>query len=203
MPIHGGDIVRASVNFVLGDGSQYQNVWHHIKVGATEHTNAFVTAAYVTHFNTVYGHLEDRAKVTVLPALCSLDQVEFVEGQWTITQNVGTWTPTWTGSSAGDPMPNQVSPYVLYKTPRPKTVGRKFLFPMTETNFDGSYIDGTLVTSITDFATASMVDIYLGVIDDMEMCIPRVGVAVEYRITHAIVTNVTGSQRRRRPGVGA
>lgn len=198
-----GDIVRSSVNFVLEDGSQYQNVWHHIKVGATAYPNSTFVANFLSHFNSTYSNLQARVPVEVVPALSSLDKIEFSGGKWIITENIGTFTLVFTGSDVADPEPNQVSPYVLYKTPRPKTVGRKFLFPMTETYYDGSYINGTLITSITNFATQSMVDVYMGVIDDLEMCIPRTGVAVEYRIDHAIVTNVCGTQRRRRPGVGA
>jgi hypothetical protein len=131
----------------------------------------------------------------MVAGLSSVDKVEFVTGKWLVTENIGTFTLSFQA--------NQISPYILYKTERPKTVGRKFMMPFLIADYVGSVVQAGLVAELVTFATASLVDVFLGVIDDLEVGVPRTGVDAWYPFNVAIVTNICGTQRRRRPGVGA
>lgn len=197
------DILRTNINFLLSDGSLYQNVWHHLRLGVGGFSDAVHITAMQSHFDTLYDGLANRVKSTVVAQLCTVDKVAFSDGKWQVTENIGTFTLSFTGSDAGEIYANQISPFIVFKTTRPRTVGRKFMFPFTEQYYLGSIIDGTLVTSLVAFAAAAMVDISIGALADLVVGVPRTVEDVWYSFTAAVVTNVCGTQRRRRPGVGA
>jgi hypothetical protein len=197
------EVVRTTINFTLADGTQFQNVWHHRKIGASSWSDANIVTAIQSWADSLYDGLQNRVEVGITPQLCSVDKVAFVVSEWEVTENLGTFAITFTGSDANQPLPNQCSAFITYKTIRPKTVGRKFLFPFTEAYQDHGIMTGTLVTSLTTFAAAGLADIYLGPLDDLEPGVPRTGVDAFYAFTAAVVTNLYGTQRRRRPGYGA
>lgn len=203
MTIVAGDILRTSMNFTLDDGSLYQNVYHHQRTGIGILSDAEHVAAISTWAATMYGELASQIQQSVVEGLSSVDLVEFVAGRWEVVENIGTFVVPFAPLNVNDAMPNQVSPYVLFKTARPKTVGRKFLFPMTEGSFDGSYISGTLVAALVAYADDALANIVIQVLDNLVPGVPRTGFDVWLPFALAIVTNVCGSQRRRRPGVGA
>lgn len=197
------EVVRTSVNFTLANGVQYQNVWHHRKIGLTTVDDASVVTALSSWQDGLYDTLQLRVKIGITPQLCFVDKVAFVGGKWVITENLGTFTNTFVGAGANDPLPNQVSAFVVYKTIRPKTVGRKFLFPFTEADNDAGIIPAALLADLVTFAADGLADVFLGPLDDLEPGVVRVGVDAFYNFTVAVVTNLFGSQRRRRPGYGS
>jgi hypothetical protein len=150
------EVVRTSVNFTLANGVQYQNVWHHRKIGATTVSDSAVVTAISSWQDSLYDGLQIRVKAGITPQLSFVDKVAFVDGKWQVTENLGTFTNTFVGTGANDPLPNQVSAFIVYKTIRPKTVGRKFLFPFTEADNDGGIIPAALLGNLTTFAAAGL-----------------------------------------------
>ena len=198
-----GDIVRTSCNFLLGSGDQYQNVYHHIFDGIGGISDAAVTADIKTWADAMYSEYDSVVDIDVVETLSFVDQVEFVDGQWTVVANVGTFTVEMTNTADTAPLPNQSSPFIVFKTARPKSVGRKFIFPCLASNQDAGIIAGGTVTLITAFAADAIADIVLDVVNELHPGIVRTGVNDFLSFTVAVVTNLIGSQRRRRQGDGA
>lgn len=198
-----GDIVRTSVNFLLGSGDQYQNVFHHIFDGIGGISDAAVVADIETWAETMYGELVTHLHDEIVEQLSFVDQVEWVVDAWEVVANIGTFTPSFAPISTAVQLPNQSSPFVVFKTSRPKSVGRKFLFPIIATSQAEGIIGGAVITDIVAWADDAVNDINLDVANDLHPGIVRTGVNDFLVFDVAVVTDLIGTQRRRRQGEGA
>lgn len=206
MAILAGAILRTSINFLLGDGTLYQNVYHHRRTGPglvltdQQHVDAIDAWA-----EAMYAQIDDHVSSLVVERLSSVDRVEFVAGEWTVTENIGVFTINFVpvGLSV-QTMPNQVSPFATFKTDRPKSVGRKFLFSMTEGDFTSGLIEAAALAAVVAYASDAVNVVTVDA--PLDLLIPgivRTGVETFLDFTVAIVTNLAGTQRRRRLGEGA
>lgn len=203
MTIVAGDILRTSCNFVLFNGQLYQNIFHHQRTGVGILSDAVHVQAIDDWATTMYAELNTWVGDGVVSSLCSVDQVEFVDGEWTVVDNIGTFTLTFSPTEVGPPMPTQLSPYIIFKTDRPQSVGRKFLFPLTEAGYENGVLAQSVVNVLVSWADDAVNNIVIQVLDDLVPGIIRVGFDVFLPWHTAIVTNSVGTQRRRRLGVGA
>lgn len=206
MVVLAGAILRTSMNFLLGDASLYQNVYHHRRVGpGLVITDAAHVAAISAWAQDMYATIDTIVSDDVVEQLSSVDRVEWDGAKWEVTENIGTFlitfVPTGTATQA---MPNQVSAFVTFKTARPQTVGRKFLFPMTENDFLGGVINAAAVAKVVDYADDAVNDIEVDFpLDFLIPGVVRTGEDSFEDFTLALVTNLAGTQRRRRRGHGA
>lgn len=198
-----GDIVRTSVNFLLPSGDQYQNVYHHIFDGIGGVSDAAVVLDIKAWAEAMYAEIDDHVKSATLEQLSFVDQVEWTGAAWEVVANIGTFTPAFVPTSADSVCPNQVSPFIVFKTSRPKSVGRKFLFPTLEPDQDQGILDAPTIAAIVAFADDAVNDIVVDVVNALHPGIIRVGVNDFLAFQVAIVTDLLGTQRRRRPGEGA
>lgn len=198
-----GDIVRTAVNFQLGNGVQYQNVYHHIFDGVGGVSDAAVVADIKTWAEGVYDELVGQTKSDIVEQLSFVDQVEWSGTEWAVVANIGTFTPTFVPVVASEACPNQVSAFVVFKTLRPKSVGRKFLFPAPEATQAQGIMAAAYVTAVVAYAAAVLDDIVVDVLNSLHPGIPRTGVNDFLVFQSAVVTDLLGTQRRRRPGYGA
>lgn len=119
-----------------------------------------------------------------------------------MTELIGYFTPTISMVNASDELPNQCSAFVTLYTSRPKSRGRKFVIPFGEDTQDGTYLTAAALTDMTDFADELLDNVVFDVLEYFVPGIPREAVELFLDFTTAVVTNLLGSQRRRRPGVG-
>lgn len=206
MTILAGDILRTSINFLLDDGSLFQNVYHHRRIGpGLLITDAAHVAALETWAEAMYAQIDDHVSADVVEQLSTVDRVEWDGDSWEVTENIGTFLidflPVVAASQA---MPNQVSAFITFKTARPQSVGRKFLFPLTESDFTSAVINPTAVTALVAFANDAVNDVEVDFpLDYLVPGVVRTEVDSFLDFTLALVTNLSGTQRRRRRGHGA
>lgn len=205
MAVLDGDVLRVTANFELGDGTQYQNVYHYIRDGTDPFADAFHVTAIKAILQAAYVELEDIIKSNITEQLSFVDRVEFNEivDEWRVVENIGTFTIIWTPAGIVDSLPYQSSPYVVFKTQRPKSIGKKFLFPLSETEQAGTIMGAGAVTAITAYAAEILTAILLGGDATLTPVIIRTGIQTVLPLLVAVVNDVLGSQKRRRPGVGA
>lgn len=203
MTVVAGDILRTTVNFALGDGSQYQNVFHHQRTGIAIIGDPSHVSTLKAWAEAMYAELVDIVKNNVVEQLSFVDKVDWSGTAWEVVENIGTFTPTFAPTAVGDALPNQVSPFVVFKTARPKSVGRKFLFPLTEAEQDAGIMIAGAVAAIVQWADDAVNDVTLTAGNFLVPGIPRTGVDSWLEFTVAIVTDLVGTQRRRRPGTGS
>lgn len=203
MPVEQGDILRTTINFVLNDGTQFQNVYHHQRAGIAFFSDAEIVTAITTWAQAMYGELVSMTSFAVAERLSFVDKVAFVDGNWEVTENVGVFTCEFTPVGAGDVLPNQVAPFAIFKTERPKTVGRKFLFPPIETAQNAGILTPAALAQMVGYANDAVNVITLAVLNTLVPGVPRTGVNFWAPFVLAVVTDLVGTQRRRRPGEGA
>lgn len=199
------DILRVSANFELPNGTQYQNVFYWIRDGTDPISDANHIAGIKAKLETAYADLVGEVTDGVVEQLSFVDRIEFNEivDEWRVVENIGTFTPTFTPTGGTAGLPHQCAPYIYFKTIRPRTVGKKFLFPFIEASQDDTILDAGAITALTAFATELLVDIVLGGDATLANGVPRTGVQSWYNFLVAVVSDVLGTQRRRKPGVGA
>lgn len=205
MSVLDGDILRISANFELGDGTQYQNIYHMVRDGTDVVSDAAHVLAIKGRLENMYDELVSQVLDDVTPQLSFVDRVEFNEitNQWEVVENIGTLTLSFTPVNAGDGLPYQASPYIIFKTQRPKSVGKKFLFPYAESEQNETLLVAGAVTAMVAFGVFVLASLELGGDATLTMGIPRTGFNTFLNFLVAVVNDVIGSQRRRRPGVGA
>lgn len=203
MALGAGDILRVTVNFLLPNGVEYQNVFHYIFDGTGGVSDAVVVQDISDYLEIQYDEIAGDVKIGTIEQLSSVDQVEFLEGEWTIIANIGTFTMPFTPVSGADQAANQVSAFVVGKTARPKTVGRKFLFPPTETGVNAGILAPAVVTNLVAWTADYVNDLEIDVLNVLHPGVVRTGVNDFLVFTVGVVTDLVGTQRRRRPGYGA
>lgn len=205
MSVVDGDVLRITCNFELGDGTQYQNIYHYIRDGTDPFTDAQHVTAIESRMGTIYATIAALTLNSVVEQLSFVDRVAWdaPTTSWKVVENIGTFTPAFTPSEAGDGLPYQSSPYVVFKTERPKSVGKKYLFPFSEAQQDETILIAGAVTALVAYGAAALASPSLGGDATLSPVIVRTGVETVLRFLVAVVNDVIGSQKRRRPGVGA
>lgn len=203
MAVVAGDILRTTCNFELGDGTQYQNVYHHKRLGEDVVADSVLVNNVEAWVEDMYAELVGVVKDDTIAQLCFVDRVEFVEGQWKVTENIGFFTPAFTPVDVGDALPYQSAPFLVFKTARPKSTGKKFLFPFTEAWQADSILVGGAIVDMVAYGVDAISDIEMAGDALLQPGVVRTGVDAWLPFNVVIVNDVIGSQKRRRPGVGA
>ena len=205
MSVLDGDVLRVSCNFELGDGTQYQNIYHYVRDGTDPYSDAIHIAAIKSAMEAAYLTLVAMVRTDVTEQLSFVDRVEFNEivDEWRVVENIGTFTLNFIPAGSTDSLPFMSSPYVIFKTQRPKSVGKKFLFPFVESAQAGTILIGAAVTAIANYGASILAAINIGGDATLGPVIVRTGIHSVLPLLVAVVNDVIGSQKRRRPGVGA
>ena len=164
MGVFDGDILRVSANFELGDGTQYQNIYHMIRDGTDPYSDLVHTNAIKTKIEAMYQTIVSQVLSDVTEQLSFVDRVEFNEitDQWEVVENIGTFTPTFVPVNAGEGLPYQSAPFIIFKTQRPKSVGKKFLFPFAEDQQDSTILVAGAVTAMVAFGVSVLNPLVVG-----------------------------------------
>jgi hypothetical protein len=125
------------------------------------------------------------------------------EGLWEVARLLGVRTQTITHTNTDDDFPNQISPVLVGNTLRPKTRGRKFLMGFVESMADGSDLTSTALTALGNALSDYLADENISAGNDLSPGVYREGVDDFEEFTDGSVNSVVGTQRRRKPGVGA
>lgn len=203
MAVNPADKLKTIVEHELWDGTIVQNVYHHRVVAIAPWADATVVTAIKGWIDGAYNFWEGHCEQNVIPKLSTVDKVEWDGSKWAVTYNVGVFTPGFVPTVTWEPTPNQYSPFIVFQTERPKTKGKKFLFGLCEDENDGSVLASAVVTALVSLAGDILTDVPLSLpLEYLVSGVPRKAVNDWYDFIAAVVTNIGGSQRRRRPGVG-
>ncbi|GAG86933.1 unnamed protein product, partial [marine sediment metagenome] len=153
MAIWTGDYTRTVMNFYLGDGTLCQNVYTHKRTGVGVYTDATTVAALASWAETMYAEIDDIVKDDIVEALSTVDEIAWSGTKWEIIRNVGTFTISFIPTGGGPECPNQVAPLILFRTARPRTVGKKYLPPIIASDLAvGGRLDAGVVSAVVAFA---------------------------------------------------
>lgn len=205
MTVANGDILKATHQVLLADGSIAQNVYYILAQFASAQSDTTVQDAVEVWFEDMYAELSAEHVNTMLQDWCTLQEIQFdaVNDKWEVYRLIGLFLPTITYGNTSEALPNQASAFATFNTARPKSRGRKFLYPFGEDRQAATILISAALTAMADYAAVAVNDKVIGALEHLVPGIVRVGIDLFLPYTVAIVTDVIGTQRRRRPGVGA
>lgn len=205
MTVYNGDILKVVVEVVLGDFTITQNVHYFHAVTSTDHLDSVILGVIETWIETAYGELSGALCDDYAIGDSTVHKIEWNStlSKWEITYYLGLFTPTWTMVNTSEPLPNQVSAFATFNTARPQSRGRKFIMPFGEDQQAATILVAGAVTLMTNFADDVLDTISLGAGGDLYPGIVRSTTGDFLSFQSATITDVLGTQRRRRPGVGS
>lgn len=205
MAVSNGDVLKVFLELVLGDGTIAQNVFHFKAVFDDDQSASVVSAAVEGYLEDIYAELATYLSddFTINPSWLHKTAWDPVGAKWAVTYLLDIFTPSFTHTNTDDPFPNQIAPVAVGNTFAPRSRGRKFLMGFVET----AALAGDLVTAaVVDLVAAVAIYISEVTISTGNTLTP--GVVDEDANTFrefrdGIANTVVGTQRRRKPGVGA
>lgn len=205
MPVNNGEIVKSWMEFNLADGTIAQMVYHWKVYSAGEVTSADVIAAVEQYMEDIVAAVQAYidADITLNPTPVQIVDWDATEDAWVIDRNIGTATCTESFSSTVDPLPNQCAPVMVANTARPKSRGRKFFPGFDDNSASGSDMAAAVLTALGTALAHYLADETISGADVLSPGVIRAGVNAFLDFTTGQVNSVIGTQRRRKPGVGA
>lgn len=204
MAVSNDDILKVVMEVLLEDGTIAQNVFWFVAELAAQQSDASVLTAVETWIEALYSDGSSYLPSSMTQRVCWIDRMAWDPGEskWVKEYFVGYFTPTIGFNDINEPLPNMSAPLITFPTSRPKSRGRKFIFPFAEDAQDATFLIAAALTALTNMADEALDDIVLGPLNELIPCIVRVAADTVLKFDTAIVTNVLATQRRRRPGVG-
>jgi hypothetical protein len=205
MTISNGDIIKAVATLVLPDGTLAQNVFHFIANFVGDDTNQNVIDACVQYVEDIYDALANNIRNTVDLDTVEVDTVAWdpAEGKWLTEFTVGIGFPSVTFTDTADLLPNQMAPVMLAYTGRPKSYGRKFIVGATESATVGSDLQSSILTNLATALAHYLADETVSGSNVLSPGVPRQAENTFLEFYNGVVNSIIGSQRRRKPGLGA
>jgi hypothetical protein len=196
MSVVDGDIVRVVARQSYGE-DDIQNVYHCRYTGPDIGDDDFVDEV-ADALDTAH----DAYNVVVASSI-DYDTIWF----WNVTQDrpLGevAWPTLTVGGSGADIMPLQTAPLVLFNTAAPRSQGRKYLCPTTETATNaGGVLASPALTALVNYATYILGTMVVGSgTASWGTYNPTLTRFAEF--VSAVVRDLLHTQRRRTPGVGS
>lgn len=205
MAVSDGQVLKAAVEMVLADGTIAQNVFHFICNFVTDQDASDILDAIEQYVEDIYqsiqGYLDN--SLTMNPML--VDKIEWnaTEQIWEVVGFLGSRTPSITVTSTDDPLPNQMAGVLVANTLRPKSRGRKFFPGLVETAATHGDLIAAALTAFTTALNHYLADETVTSGNVLSPGVPREAAGTFLEFTVGVVNSILGTQRRRKPGVGA
>lgn len=202
MTIVNYDIIRTTCRFKNTESGDVVNVYHYMAGPGVSESDEDVMDAIETQLSAQYAEIATRLSNDNVPYDVRHDVVVWEYGKETVERTMGTrtWTLTNPPSSSGESLPQMDAAIVNFRTLLPKTFGRKYLPPMGEETQAGGIMGSATLTAVAAFAAECLLSITM----TSGSLVPGVVSYKETLYDHfesiiaAVVSDVLGSQRRRR-----
>jgi len=205
MPVGDTEVIKGVLEVSLPDGTIAQNVYHFICSFLANQTDGAVVAAVEGYIEDIMGavstYLSDGITIAITPV--NVVKWDSTTSKWIVDRLLGNIEPSFTHTNTDDDFPNQIAPVLVANTNRPKTRGRKFLPGFVETSALGGDLVAAAITAMGTALNHYLADEQVTVNNDLSPGVPRDGVDDFREFTDGSVNSVVGTQRRRKPGVGA
>jgi hypothetical protein len=205
MTITDGDVLKVVAQLLLSDGTIAQNVFHYLAELTSDQTDTAVLDALEVFVEDFYGAMEDEISDDVTMDLMNVDVVEWdeTESKWKVVQNVGERTPTVTFLNTVDVFPNQVAATMLAYTAHPRVKGRKFIPGFSDNQADAGDLITSALTAMGNALAEYLADITISAGNTLSPGVPRTESNIFRKLGSGLINSVLGTQRRRKPGIGA
>lgn len=200
-----GDILKGVLELELEDGTIAQNVFYFQASFQTTQSDSAVAAAIESYIEDIYdavvSFLSDG--FTINPSYVHEVAYNSETSQWETVRLLDVINPSFTHTNTDDPFPNQIAPVLVANTTRPSSFGRKFLMGFVETAALGGDLTTSALTALATALASYIADETISAGNDLIVGVPRSHNSTFLTFTDGVVNSIVGTQRRRKPGVGA
>lgn len=202
MAIAQGTGLKCVVTLTLPANVIAQNIFYFQVIGINPIDEAAALTTIASAMNAIYATIEDYVVSTA-----TLDTVKVHEWDWDPVE--GWETGTYIGEAAladnfagvGDMLPHAVAATITGKTPNVKTRSRKSFAGLTEASSSGSTLAGPVITALVAAAVQWLLTRTIIGSDALDPVVPdKYGEFAALIV--ALVSEILGSQRQRKPGIG-
>lgn len=202
MTVSSGEVVKAVATHELLDNVISQSVWYWIVSSAAPVAYSTVLAAIKTEIETIYAlmqaHIETDTHLTDL--VVNKWEYNATEG-WHTGALVGIDTLSDSFSSAADMLPHACAMTITGFTQDPNVRSRKSFGGFTEDKVLDSDVTAPVTTAMANALGEWLTARTLGGSDELLPGVPAATGVFEY-LLYGLVSDLIGSQRQRKPGVG-
>jgi len=196
-----GDVLRLAVRLLMPDNVEALNVFEFGTLVEGDIAPALV--AFSDWMDDVYGALVSVMNQNIELAPSTLTKIQWQVDKWVTTRILGTVVPSVVFTNTDPMTPHAVAGVITYPTVRPKQRGRKFFPGLIEAVIDNSSLNGTAITALQNAAlqiitaiTATDAGSWVYAIYSSKDGGPSGPSSIE-------VNSLSGTMRRRKPGVGS
>ncbi len=195
------DVYKATATFTMPESTVALWVWHYIQETGSDITIQDLADAVRSNVGQAMNEIEDYVLSTVVG-----DTLEIAKWDTTLKQFDTVATSDLSGADGANTtdemLPHQDAGVVKFFTEAARSIGKKFIFGLVETAQNESIWLGAVVTAMAAFAAVFNDPIIAG----GEAFLPgnfNLPLELFREWTSTVEANaITGSQRRRRPGIG-
>lgn len=199
------NILRATLNFMIG-GNSLGNLVHHYRVTVgTETDYVGIAGAIETALEAAYAAIEVEMNNSVSPVSLELSEWDTAALEWDGKASVAATVPD--GASAVDPTPDGIAYLIRFPTAELRRQARKFIPGVIESAASGSALQAAAITALTTVGALLNNDITALALT-LRPCTfndtvgsARFNTSSDFSTTSIVNTNVA-YQRRRQPGAG-
>jgi hypothetical protein len=199
MTVQAGDIMRAAVNWVMPEQVDAYNVLGLVCYQGTCSDSDFLTSC-ATWMTSAYSALQGVIHNQVDIATARITQVTWSGTEWIVTRVIGTIFPTFAATDANDMLPHAVAGVVTFPTAIPTRRGRIFVPGLSEVQQADSLLVAGAATALGNFAGLIRTAFHPTGGDVSYYVLGKGGTASVS--TGFQVNGLTGTQRKRKPGIG-
>lgn len=199
MAVSANDVFRVAVRWSLPDLVTAYNILG-LLCTAGSATDAELLTAIDAWLVTAYAYLQTNISTLADIEEARVSRMAYAAGEWSVSEILGTEYPIFTSTDSAQMLPHAVSLVTTFPTAVPTRKGKVFLPGFTEDATNKSDVNLGLLPVIGNFATALTTVLLPGTATVWYAILGDDGVArlpTAYR-----VNTLSGTQRRRKPGVG-
>lgn len=198
-------VLRAVLELAFDDGNIMQNVFWFLTQFVANQDDNVVAGAVEDWLDTILQPLDEWMSDTLSINQTELNEMVWDEEEevWEVDRFVGTLDPTATFAETNELLPYQNAAVLVANTGRPKSRGRKSFGGLTEIAQDAGILVPSLLTNMATALNWYLSDETISAGNELISGVASTVTGLFLPFTDGIVNDVMGSQRRRKPGVGA
>lgn len=195
-----GDRYRVTATFTMPESTIAQWVWHYIQEQAGDPDEQILLDAIETVLTAAFAEIDQAVSPKVQGDTLELALFDQLTGKFntTLTNDISALV----GTSVDEMLPHQEAAVVKFFTPIAKSLGKKFIFGLTENQQEDSILIASAITALILFA------------DEFRIRVTPQGISFAAgnfdpvldtfrKWTNTVSINaILGTQDRRRPGIG-
>lgn len=204
MTVANGEVLRVTLEGTLEDGTIWQNRFTFKASFSGDQSDAGVLSAVDTWLEDLYANVvaDIPTAIQLATAVTQVIEWDSVGALWVITRLIGSSAIADSFANASEPLPNQIAPFVIGSTGRPKSKGRKFLPPFGEDRQDAGELISAAATNLGNWALDYISDPVVTGSEVLNSGVVREDANAFWPFATVAASSLLGTQRRRRQGIG-